>query len=136
EEQERVVMRLPLLVPAVAELERAGDPEVARVEADDLLAGVKDPAIARPGTPERDRLDVARRRHPIAGRHVVASAEEAGDARHPSHTEREGFEPSSEVNPRYAISSRARSTAPAPLLVIPERDGLRVSEPYRRRQAM
>ena|GEM_PF-2403831 len=30
-------------------------------------------------------------------------------------TEREGFEPSNEVNPRYAISSRARSTAPAPL---------------------
>jgi site-specific DNA recombinase len=32
--------------------------------------------------------------------------------------EREGFEPSNEVNPRYAISSRARSTAPAPLHVI------------------
>jgi site-specific DNA recombinase len=31
--------------------------------------------------------------------------------------EREGFEPSNEVNPRYAISSRARSTAPAPLQV-------------------
>jgi glucosyl-3-phosphoglycerate synthase len=31
--------------------------------------------------------------------------------------EREGFEPSNEVNPRYAISSRARSTAPAPLRV-------------------
>jgi site-specific DNA recombinase len=29
--------------------------------------------------------------------------------------EREGFEPSNEVDPRYAISSRARSTAPAPL---------------------
>ena len=29
--------------------------------------------------------------------------------------EREGFEPSNEVNPRYTISSRARSTAPAPL---------------------
>ena len=32
--------------------------------------------------------------------------------------EREGFEPSNEVNPRYAISSRARSTAPAPLHVV------------------
>jgi site-specific DNA recombinase len=31
-------------------------------------------------------------------------------------TERGGFEPPNEVNPRYAISSRARSTAPAPLL--------------------
>src|SRR5437763_15152424 len=30
-------------------------------------------------------------------------------------TERGGFEPPNEVNPRYAISSRARSTAPAPL---------------------
>jgi hypothetical protein len=30
-------------------------------------------------------------------------------------TEREGFEPSDEVDPRHAISSRARSTAPAPL---------------------
>ncbi len=29
--------------------------------------------------------------------------------------EGEGFEPSNEVDPRYAISSRARSTAPAPL---------------------
>jgi site-specific DNA recombinase len=36
--------------------------------------------------------------------------------------EREGFEPSNEVNPRYAISSRARSTAPAPL---PRRDAQR-----------
>src|SRR5260221_628073 len=32
--------------------------------------------------------------------------------------EREGFEPSNEVDPRYAISSRARSTAPAPLLAL------------------
>jgi hypothetical protein len=31
-------------------------------------------------------------------------------------TEREGFEPSNGVNPRYAISSRAHSTALAPLL--------------------
>src|SRR5438309_11529247 len=31
------------------------------------------------------------------------------------NAEREGFEPSNEVDPRYAISSRARSTAPAPL---------------------
>ena len=29
--------------------------------------------------------------------------------------ERGGFEPPNEVDPRYAISSRARSTAPAPL---------------------
>src|SRR6185503_12147482 len=30
-------------------------------------------------------------------------------------TEREGFEPSDEVNPRHTISNRARSAAPAPL---------------------
>src|SRR5215203_3245156 len=29
--------------------------------------------------------------------------------------EGEGFEPSNEVNPRYTISNRARSTTPAPL---------------------
>jgi hypothetical protein len=34
---------------------------------------------------------------------------------HPAKTERGGFEPPNEVNPRYAISSRAHSTALAPL---------------------
>ena len=33
--------------------------------------------------------------------------------------ERGGFEPPNEVDPRYAISSRARSTAPAPLRAAP-----------------
>src|SRR3954452_18013032 len=33
-------------------------------------------------------------------------------------TEREGFEPSDEVNPRHTISSRARSAAPAPLRAV------------------
>ena len=47
---------------------------------------------------------------------------DAGDAETTKPAEREGFEPSNEVDPRYAISSRARSTAPAPL-------------PMRRRQA-
>src|SRR5947209_752942 len=37
-------------------------------------------------------------------------------ARVKQRAERGGFEPPNEVNPRYAISSRARSTAPAPLL--------------------
>jgi hypothetical protein len=70
--QERVVMRLPLLMPAPAELERAGDPEVACVEADDLMAAVKDAPVARPRTPERDRFDVASWRYTITGRrHVV-----------------------------------------------------------------
>jgi site-specific DNA recombinase len=39
--------------------------------------------------------------------------------------EREGFEPSNEVNPRYAISSRARSTAPAPLHMMSMQGGSR-----------
>jgi hypothetical protein len=51
EVQERVVMRLPLLIPAPSELKRAGDREVACVEADDLVTGVKDAPVARPRTP-------------------------------------------------------------------------------------
>jgi hypothetical protein len=66
--QERVVMRLPLLMPAPSELERAGDPEVACVEADDLVAAVKDAPVARPRTPERDRFDVTRWCYTITGR--------------------------------------------------------------------
>src|SRR5947199_9731557 len=41
--------------------------------------------------------------------------EKSGRGHGPSAAERGGFEPPNEVNPRYAISSRARSTAPAPL---------------------
>jgi hypothetical protein len=42
-----------------------------------------------------------------------------GQGSHFAHmAEREGFEPSNEVDPRYAISSRARSTAPAPLQAV------------------
>jgi len=66
--QERVVMRLPLLMPASLELERAGDPEIACVEADDLAAGVKDAPVARPCTPERDRFDVPSWCYTITGR--------------------------------------------------------------------
>ncbi len=70
--QERIVMRLPLLMPAPSELERAGDPEVACVEADDLMAAVKDAPVARPRTPERDRFDVTSWCYTITGRrHVV-----------------------------------------------------------------
>jgi hypothetical protein len=68
EVQERVVMRLPLLMPAPSELERTGDPEVACVEADDLVAGVKDATVARPRTPEWDRFDVTSWCYTITGR--------------------------------------------------------------------
>src|SRR5512133_3887939 len=67
-------------------------------------AGVRRPPPARAGA-----LDPRRRPQAAAvlarGRAVLAAAA----------TERGGFEPPNEVNPRYAISSRARSTAPAPL---------------------
>jgi len=66
--KERVVMRLPLLMPATLELEHAGDPEVACVEADDLAAGVKDAPVARPRAPERDRFDVPSWCYTITGR--------------------------------------------------------------------
>jgi hypothetical protein len=60
-------MRLPLLMPAPSKLERAGDPEVACVEADDLVAGVKDAPVARPRTPQRDRFDVTSWCYTITG---------------------------------------------------------------------
>jgi hypothetical protein len=52
-------------MPAASELERAGNPEIACVKADDLVPGVKDAAVARPRAPERDRLDVTRWRYAI-----------------------------------------------------------------------
>jgi hypothetical protein len=71
-------MRLPLLMPASSELERTGDPEVACVEADDLVAGVKDASVARPRTPERDRFDVTSWCYTITGRrHGVPSGARA-----------------------------------------------------------
>jgi len=71
EEEECVVVRLPLLMPAASELEDAGDPEITCVEADDLVPGVKDAAVAGPRTPQWDRLDVTRGRYAIPGRHYV-----------------------------------------------------------------
>ena len=61
-------MRLPLLMRAPSELKRAGDPEVACVEADDLVTGVKDAPVTRPRTPERDRFDVTSWCYTITGR--------------------------------------------------------------------
>src|SRR6185295_8712743 len=82
--QKRVVMRLPLLLPAPLELERTGDPEVACVEADDLVAGVKDAPVARPCTPERDRFDVSSWCYTITGRrHGVPSHLSIAKARLP-----------------------------------------------------
>jgi hypothetical protein len=69
--EECVVMWLPLLMPAAAKLERAGDPEIACVEADDLVAAVKDAAVARPRTSKRDRLDLTHWCNAITGRHHI-----------------------------------------------------------------
>jgi hypothetical protein len=68
EVQERVVVRLPLLLPAAAELERARDPQIARVETDDRPALVEDSAVSGPPAAERDRLDVTQRRDAVASR--------------------------------------------------------------------
>ena len=50
EVEECVVMRLPLLMPAPAKLERACDPEIACVEANDFAAAMEYAAVARPRT--------------------------------------------------------------------------------------
>src|SRR5829696_5990101 len=50
------------------------------------------------------------------GARVVARRRRSPDLLMKSRAEREGFEPSDEVDPRHTISSRARSAAPAPLL--------------------
>src|SRR5580700_6920734 len=68
EVQKRVVTRPPLLLPSSPKLEGAGDPKVARVEADDLVTGMEDAAIARPRTAEWDSRDVTHRRHTISRR--------------------------------------------------------------------
>src|SRR5690348_1003971 len=73
------------------------------------------PVACRLATGERGRTVESLRRSLEAG----ARASEDGS---PEPTEREGFEPSDEVDPRHTISSRARSAAPAPLL--DERDRL------------
>jgi hypothetical protein len=49
EEERRPAVRDPQLAVAAAELERAGDPEVPAVEADDLASLVEDPTVAGPG---------------------------------------------------------------------------------------
>jgi hypothetical protein len=69
EEQVCVLMRLPLGLPAAAELELADDPELAGMEAHDLVPLVQPPTIAGPGATQRNRHDVAGRCHPVALRH-------------------------------------------------------------------
>jgi response regulator of citrate/malate metabolism len=69
---------------------------------------------AAPGAPGRGPGAARARRlagHARAARSRVAFARVTARA-----AEREGFEPSDEVDPRHTISSRARSAAPAPLL--------------------
>jgi hypothetical protein len=58
EEQERVVVWLPLLLPSSSELERASDPQVTAMEADNVGAAMQDPAISGPCASERDGHDL------------------------------------------------------------------------------
>src|SRR6185295_3065031 len=103
--QKRVVMRLPLLLPAPLELERTGDPEVACVEADDLVAGVKDAPVARPCTPERDRFDVSSWCYTITGRrHGVPSHLSIAKARFPRPRDTHGHQAC-----RLSVKGRQRS---------------------------
>src|SRR2546428_7967345 len=69
EEEERVVMWPPLLVPAASKLERAGDPKIASMKTNDLSALVEDAAVTRPRAAQRDRFDVTERRHAVPSRH-------------------------------------------------------------------
>jgi hypothetical protein len=55
-----------------AELQRAGDPQVARVEPDDLVARVDDPAVAGPRAAQRDGHDVTHRCDPVLLRHFAS----------------------------------------------------------------
>jgi RNA polymerase sigma-70 factor, ECF subfamily len=93
-------------------------PEIEALERDDRLAGYR----YLPST----KAELLRR----LGRHAEAAAAYRGALELADNeaerqfltgrlaeveTEREGFEPSDEVDPRHTISSRARSAAPAPL---------------------
>jgi hypothetical protein len=49
EEKRRPAVRDPQLAVAAAELERAGDPEVPAMEANDLASLVEDPTVTGPG---------------------------------------------------------------------------------------
>ena len=68
EEEDREVVWLPLRQAPVPELEGAGDPEVARVVADDLTLCVQDAAVAEPGTTQGNRDDVTRWCDAVASR--------------------------------------------------------------------
>jgi hypothetical protein len=59
----------PLFMPAPPELKRTGDPEVARVETENLATGVKNAAIPRPRTAKLDRFNLTHRGYTIASWH-------------------------------------------------------------------
>src|SRR5581483_224481 len=65
EEQQRVVVRLPLLLPPPPELQCAGDPQIPAVEPDDLPPPVEDPPVPGPRAPPGKGHDVPQRCHPI-----------------------------------------------------------------------
>lgn len=59
----------PLLVPPAPKAQRADDPQIAGMKADDPLSVVQPPAVARERSAQRKRLDVSQRCHTILSRH-------------------------------------------------------------------
>jgi hypothetical protein len=67
EEQEREMVWLPLLLPPSAELERASDPQVTAMEADNVGAAMQDAPVPGPRTPARDGHDLPSGSDAVAG---------------------------------------------------------------------
>jgi hypothetical protein len=66
--QVSVVVRMPLLLVASTELKCTGDPEVARVESNNLVSAMNDAAVSHPRASEGDRNDIALRGYAITRR--------------------------------------------------------------------
>ncbi len=79
EEEPSESPRKPLLIPPVSEAQRADDPQVAGMKADDPAAVMQPAAIAGERTAERKRLDVSERRYSVLlAHHAVSTRSVAG----------------------------------------------------------
>src|SRR6185437_3955123 len=74
EEERGPAVGHPELAVAAAEAERAGDPEVAGMETDDLATLMEHAAIAGPGTAQRGGDDLAGRGDSVPLRHAARSS--------------------------------------------------------------
>ena len=109
EEERRPAVRDPELAVAAPELQRAGDPEVPGVEADDLPALVEDPTVPGPGAAQRRGDDLPRRRDSIALR-----LRERPRLIHPGPRLRHRAAPPPRSGADHAGRPAARSTPRAP----------------------